>query len=244
MNDSKVISMRATNPGDRHPEPSHLQPVHPQTSEKPVGDRVILQRFRNGYRQTGRCDSLPALAEVARLAYKRELVSPKQAQMLFEELEEIESKLPPLFTDLWVGVTGWVENGGTSATPSEARFGLLHPLTQMVELLDRLTAIARNHPDLSEPGVSEGVASCYIDTVKRVNDLRYSLAYLNRALRPQRLQQSFSQQPELTRATLGDTIDELEYIAITLIPRLRDNIARKVPQLLGSVIENSTPAKP
>ncbi len=237
--------MQAHNQPDRYPEPPYLKPVDAHSSQNPVSDRVILERFRNQYRKTGRCDSLPILAELARLAYKRELVSPKQAEILLKELETIESELLPLFNDLRDWLDGLKQKGDhSSMTLSKSGFGLLESLTAIVEPVDRLIAIARNHPDAPEPGVEEGIASCYFNTVKQVNDLRHSLAYLNQALRPERLKPALSLQPDLTLTTLEDTVDELQYIALTLIPRLRENIMRKVPQLLGSVVQNSTPANP
>jgi hypothetical protein len=244
MNENKVIPMQAHNQPDRYPEPPYLKPVDAPSSQNPVSDRVILERFRNQYRQTGRCDSLAILAEVARLAYQRQLVSPKQAEILLEELETIQLQLLPLFNDLRDWLDGKQKGDHSSMTLSKSGFGLLECLTAIAELVDRLTAIARNHPDAPEPGVEEGIASCYFNTVKQVNDLRHSLAYLNQALRPERLKPTLSLQPDLTLRTLEDTVDELQYIALTLIPRLRENIMRKVPQLLGSVVQNSTPANP
>ncbi|ERT07379.1 hypothetical protein M595_2603 [Lyngbya aestuarii BL J] len=47
--------------------------------------------------------------------------------MLFKELEQMESALLPLLTDLWVRVMGLGENRDhSSMSSSSARFGLLH----------------------------------------------------------------------------------------------------------------------
>jgi hypothetical protein len=98
-------------------------------------------------------------------------------------------------------------------------------------------AIARKHPDPPEPGVNEGFAPCYIDTIKRVNDLRYNLAYLSEYLRPQHLAQECDRSyfPDLQLTAILDVINDLYYTAKTLLPRLRENITGKVPRMLGSL---------
>ncbi|MCT7970036.1 hypothetical protein NG799_27360 [Laspinema sp. D1] len=228
--------MKAYNP-NWNSNPPNLTPVD-VPRQAPVSDRMILERFLAEYRKTGRCESLPQLVEIARLAHQKQLMSPKQARALFKDLDEIESALPPLLMSLSAQVTTFGDKIRNEEIPSpEERFELLDSFKETVECLDSLTAIARSHPDPPEPGVEEGVASCYVDTVKRINDLRYGLAYLSEHLRPQRLGHQLNSypNPDLQIVSITDAIEDLYQTAMVLVPRLRENIARKVPQLWGSL---------
>lgn len=224
---------------NRKPEPSHLTPVEKAPISQPeISDRALLLRFLDNYRKTGRCQSLPQLAEIARLAHQRKLTPPKQARVLLADLDEIKSSLPALFARLSVLVLVFGDNIQKGQQPdAEARFELLDQLTKTVESVERLAAIARNHPDAPEPGVEEGVASSYVDLQKRVNDLRYGLNYLRESLRPQSLQHRLHRcpNPDLQLTTLAAAIDDLYIVAMMLIPRLRENIIRQVPQFWGRV---------
>lgn len=235
MSDRKIIPMKAYNEPKRNSP--HLTPVE-RPHQAPVSDRTLLRGFLAQSRQTGRYGSLSQLEEVARLAHQGQLIAPKQGRALLEDLEEIESGLRQKLVRLSTQVTTLGDKIHNSEIPSsEERFELLHSLTETVEFLDRLIAIARNHPDPPEPGVEEGFASCYVDTVKRVNDLRYGLAYLTQHLRPQRLGHQLTSypNPDLQLVHIADAIEDLYQTAMGLVPRLRENIARKVPQLWGSL---------
>lgn len=231
---------------DRSP---HLTPVErPENSNQPasqeekpdVSDPEVLRRFQKRYRQSGKCHSIPALVEVARLARQRQLISPKQAQRLDEDLDEIKEAIVRNSGKLAQLIHQWGDQVENQETPSpEQGFELAETVSQLSDSANKLTAIARNHTDPPEPGVEEGFALCYMDTVKRVNDLRHSLSHLTERLRPQQLQQQFTCHPhtDLQRLVLDNTIYDLYYAAQVLIPTLRSNIARKVPNLWGSVVE-------
>ncbi|MEI2419173.1 hypothetical protein V6O07_02780, partial [Arthrospira platensis SPKY2] len=92
----KVIPMQQPNRNLNH---SHVTPFEnkPDIFPAEISDRILLIRFLENYRKTGRCESLPQLQEVARLAYQRQLTSPKQARALLSDLDHIESSLPGLF---------------------------------------------------------------------------------------------------------------------------------------------------
>ena len=236
MSDRKIIPMKAYNP-NWNSNPPNLTPVD-VPRQAPVSDRALLQRFLAEYRKTGRCESMSELVEIARLAHQEQLMSPKQARALFKDLDEIALALPPLLMSLSAQVTAFGDQIRHQEIPTpEEGFELLHSFTETAECLNRLTAIARSHPDPPEPGVEEGVASCYVDTVKRVNDLRYGLAYLSEHLRPQRLGHQLNSypNPDLQLVSITDAIEDLYQTTMVLVPRLRENIARKVPQLWGSL---------
>ena len=229
----KVIPMKAYNQPERNPNHPHLTPV-----DSPVSDRTLLLRYQAQYRQTGRCESLPVLAEIARLAHQGQLIAPKEARALFADLDQIESTLPSMLQNLTARVTTLGEMILDEQIPSpQERFALSHSLTETLELTERLMAIARNHPAPPEPGVEEGFAPCYAEIVKEVNDLRHSLAYLSEHLHPLHLGQQLQRHPypELQLLPLQYAINHLHYTVMALVPRLRENIARKVPQLWGSV---------
>lgn len=243
--------MRASNPpypeeSRRHPSP-HLTPIEKEPAPAPVeqkqqqlSDRLLLRRFQVFYRRTGRCESLSQLEEVARLAHQGTLISPKRARSLFRDLDKIEADLQYLLVNLSARVTMLGDAIRDRQVPSpEERFDLTRNLGQTVELLVWLMAIARNHPDPPEPGVEEGVAPCYLDLLKRTNDLRYTLAYLHEHLRPQYLGQQLARHPhpDLQLVALSEAINDLYHTAMAIVPRLRENIARYVPQLWGSRME-------
>lgn len=223
----------------RNPNPSHLTPVDKAPiSQLEISDRIVLLRFLEHYRKTGRCQSLPHLTEIARLAHQRQLIPPKYARALLADLEEIKSSLTTLLarlSDLVLVFGEKIQNG--QQPDAELRFELLDRLTQTVESVEGLAAIARNHPDAPEPGVKEGFASCYVDVQKQVNDLRYGMAYLQECLHPQSLKHRLTHcpNPDLQLTTLTTAIDDLYIIATRLIHRLRENIIRKVPQFWGRV---------
>lgn len=225
------------NEPNRHSNPPHLTTVE-LPRQAPVSNRTLLQRFQAQCRKNGRYECFPELVEIARLAHHSKLLAPKQARALLDDLGEIESALPHKLVSLSTQVTTLGDKIGNGEIPSpEERFEVLHSLTETGELLDRLIAIARSHPDPPEPGVEEGFASCYVDTVKRVNDLRYGLAYLNEHLRPQRLAHQLKNypHPDLQLVPIADAIEDLYLTSMALVPRLRENIARKVPQFWGSL---------
>ncbi|MGI0497855.1 hypothetical protein [Arthrospira sp. PLM2.Bin9] len=233
----KVIPMQQPN---RNLNNSHLTPIEnkPDISPAEISDRILLIRFLENYRKTGRCESLPQLQEIARLAYQRQLTSPKQARALLSDLDHIESSLPGLFNSLSALISDFGENIKNGNQPdSKQRFELLDSLTETIEFLERLTAIARNHPDAPEPGFEEGFASCYLTLIKQVNDVRYGLSYLQEYLRPQALQNQLSRypNPDLKLITLITGIEDLYITVMLLIPRLRENVTRQVPQFWGSV---------
>jgi hypothetical protein len=214
-------------------------PVRPSERQQP-SDRTVLLRFLAQYRRSGRCDALPQLIEVARLAHQGKLTSPKRARVLFRDLEQIESELPPLVVNLseWVMRLADKSHNQQILSPEQS-FELTRNFGQTIELLDRLMAIARNHPDPPEPGVESGVAPCYTNLLKRTNDLRYGLAYLHEFLRPRRLGRQLARHPhpDLQLVELADATNDLHALAIEIVARLRENIARKVPQLWGSVAD-------
>ncbi len=178
----------------------------------------------------------PQLIEIARLARQGQLILPKEARSLLADLAEIESHLPSVTTQL-TSLTALLYRENTQLFSPEKSLKFLDTLADIVELLDRLIAIARNHPDPPEPGVQEGFAPCYVETIKQVNDLRYNLAYIREHLRPQNLAQECDQSLflDLQLTAMLNVINDLDYTAMALVPRLRENITRKVPQMFGSV---------
>ncbi len=179
----------------------------------------------------------PQLIEIARLARQGQLISPKEARSLLADLAEIESSLPSVTIQLTSLLTALLNHENTHLFSPEKSLEFLDTLADIAELLDRLIAIARNHPDPPEPGVQEGFAPCYVETIKQVNDLRYNLAYIREHLRPQNLPQECDQSLflDLQLTAMLNVINDLDYTAMALVPRLRENITRKVPQMFGSV---------
>ncbi|WP_139240638.1 hypothetical protein [Geitlerinema sp. PCC 9228] len=251
MSERKVVPMQAPQeqPNGQLERSPHLTPVErpekshqpaPQEKKPAVSDRTVLLRSQKQYHQSGKCPNVLAFLEVARLVRQRKFISPKHAQYLYEELDRIEEAIAlPVeqLAHLTHQLANQVKNQETPMP--EQGFEIAETVRQLFDPIDRLTAIARNHLDPPEPGVEEGFALCYMDTVKRVNDLRHSLSHLTEKFRPQQLQQQFTCHPhtDLQRLVLDNTIYELYYAAQVLIPRLRSNIARKVPNLWGSVVE-------
>ncbi len=246
-------SMQDYSQSDQNRNLLHL--VDSNSIQKTVGDRSLLRRFVAQYRQTGQCQTLPQLIEIARLAWQRQLIAPRAARILLADLAEIEANLPVAVQNLTDLV---LTNFNTNKQPdvqSEKGLNLVENLTKIGGYLDKLMALARNHPDPKEPGVKEGFAPCYMDTIKRVNDLRYDLAYLREHLLPQSLtiigkQNHYKNNnyAELQLNTILDVINDLYYTAMALLPRLRENITRKVPQVfpqaLGSLSDSQTNLAP
>ncbi len=233
--------MKADNQQNRNHKPLHLVDTEPAQI---VSDRTVLRRFLAQYRQTGQCETLPQLIEIGRLARQGRLIALKEARILLTDLAKIESDLPHLIIKLTTQVTALLnqekytlQKGEKQILSPEASFQILQTFTNTVELWDRLIAIARNHPDPPEPGAEEGFAPCYVDTIKRVNDLRYNLAYLSEYLRPQHLAQECDRCsfPDLQLGAILNVINDLYCTAMILLPRLRENITRKLPQMFGSV---------
>ncbi|USR90984.1 hypothetical protein NEA10_19515 [Phormidium yuhuli AB48] len=242
MSDRKVIPMQVRQNPTQTPlrvTPPHLTPVespHPQ----PVSDRTLLRRYGQQARETGNYEAIPQIAEIARLAYRRQLISPKQAQVLLHDLNEVESRLNANIAELARAFDSFSQGVLSGQTPGlEDKSSLRESVQSLMEPIDLLMAMAREHPDPREPGLEEGFASCYCDTIKRVNDLRYSLASIREKFRPPVLQRLLRptrnpQLSELELAALETVIDDLQVICADLIPRLRANISRKVPQFWGS----------
>lgn len=230
------------NPNPTPQSPQNLVELPRPSSDKPArraSDRTILRRYQQKYRQTGKCEDLPILMEIARLARDRQLVSPAHAQSLLSDLTKIEETLPNVLLQLSLCVSNLQTGleGGATLTPKES-FELTQTVTQLTQPLERLLEIARDHPDPSEPGVEEGIALCYADTIKHVNDLRYLFEYVTENARPQKLRDRLAgyAHPELQQLALHNAIEELHVLSVSLIPRLRENIARKTPQLWGSFL--------
>jgi len=227
--------MQDYNQPDRNHNPLHLIDSNP--IQETVSDRSLLRRFIAQYRQTGQCQTLPQLIEIARLARQGQLITPKEARILLADLAEIEANLPTIAQNLTILVAAEFNSNIQPIYQPEKCLDLIQNLTEIGEFLDKLMAIGRNHPDPEEPGVKEGFAPCYMDTIKRVNDLRYDLAYLREHLLPQSLTIMGKQNDyvHLQLNTILDVINDLYYTAMALLPRLRENITRKVPQMLGSL---------
>ena len=224
--------------------PMRVTPPHLTPLESPrrhlASDRTILRRYRQLARQTGNYDAIPQIAEIVRLAYARQLISPKQAQVLLNDLNEVETTLNANIEALARALEQFSQGVLSGQTPNvEDRLMVREQVRSLIEPLDWLLALARQHHDPVEPGVEEGFASCYSDTIKRVNDIRHSLAAITEKFRPRVLQRLLRQTrnpqlPELELAALETAIDDLQFTCADLIPRLRANISRKVPQFWGS----------
>ncbi len=89
----------------------------------------------------------PQLIEIARLARPGQLILPKQARSLLAYLAEIESSLPFVTIKLTSLLTALLDQKNTHLFSPEKSLEFLKTLADIVELLDRLIAIARNHPD-------------------------------------------------------------------------------------------------
>ncbi len=219
--------------------PPHLTPLE-SPRRHPASDRQVLRRYGQQARKTGNYDAIPQIAEIVRLAYARQLISPTQAQVLLNDLNEVETILNPNIEALARALDKFSQGVLSGQTPSlEDKLMVREQVRSLIEPLDVLMAMARQHRDPLEPGVEEGFASCYCDTIKRVNDLRYRLAAITEKFRPRVLQRllrhtSNPQLSELELVALETAIDDLQVTCADLIPRLRVNISRKVPQFWGS----------
>ncbi|NMG58683.1 hypothetical protein E1H12_09150 [Geitlerinema sp. P-1104] len=219
--------------------PPHLTPLE-SPRRHPASDRTLLRRYGQQARETGDYDAIPQIAEIVRLAYRRQLISPTQAQVLLNDLNEVETTLNANIAELARAFDSFSKGVLSGQTPRlEDKLKLRESVRSLMEPIDLLMAMARQHPDPREPGVEEGFASCYCDTIKRVNDLRYRLAAITEKFRPPVLQRllrhtSNPQLSELELAALETAIDDLQVTCADLIPRLRANISRKVPQFWGS----------
>lgn len=219
--------------------PPHLTPLE-SPRRHPASDRTVLRRYRQLARETGNYDAIPQIAEIVRLAYARQLISPKQAQVLLNDLNEVETTLNANIEALAGALEQFSQGVMSGQTPTlEDKLRVRERVQMLMEPLNWLLAMARQHRDPVEPGVEEGFASCYCDTIKRVNDIRHSLTYISDNYRPsilkRRLRKTANPQlPELELAALETAIDDLQFTCADLIPRLRTNISRKVPQFWGS----------
>lgn len=207
-----------------------------------MSDRTVLRLYLENYRKTGRCELLPQLKEIARLADLGQLTPPKKARSLFSDLDAVECSLPALLDDLSCRVSDFNQNIQKGQQPgSEARRELLQQLTETFKFVERLAAIARDYPDPPEWGLDKGF-EFEVNLPEQVKDLRYRLARVQEYLRPQSLQHRLNRHPN-PDSELNNLVTDIENLcstAMMLTPRLRENIARQVPEFWAKVDLSTT----